>query len=114
MFRHSSNSTGVSSSTSFPLVALDTFVNFTTLLNSLSIKSPPLSPSRNADRLFVFANSTIVCGTFVPSTAIVLSIPTLIKFNMSALPSTTIISLEVFIAGPAGHSSLPNANIFPF
>ena len=104
----------MSSSTSFPLIALDTFDNFTTLLNSLNIKSPPLSPSRNADRLFVFAKSTIVCGTLVPSTAIVFSTPILIKFNISALPSTTIISSEVFIAGPAGHSSLPKANTFPF
>ena len=114
LFRCSNNSTGVKSSTSFPRGALNTFINFTTLFNSLNIKSPPLSPSRNADRVFVFANSTIDGGMLVPSTAIVFSIPALIRFSTSALPSTTNISSDELIAGPAGHSSFPNDNIFLF
>lgn len=101
------------SSISLPLGARPTYLMLVTWRSSLSIKSPPLSPSSSAVAFFSLVIFFIESGTLAPSKATVLNIPHRIKFMMSALPSTTMISLASISPGPAGRSSGPYFSTLP-
>ena len=80
--------------------------------SSRRISSPPRSPSRNAVAVFLSERSTIVSGTFVPSTATAFLIPYLRRLITSARPSTMMIASESMTFGPPGTLSSPIASIF--
>lgn len=95
------------SSTSLPCGALAMYLMSVTCSSSFRIRSPPLSPSKNAVASFSLQICIIVSGIFAPSKAITFLIPHFSRLITSALPSTRVISLAFSMPGVAVSSSGP-------
>ena len=95
------------SSTSLPCGALAMYLTSVTCKSSFKMRSPPLSPSKNAVASFSLHICIIVSGTFAPSKAMTSVIPHFARFITSALPSTIVSILAFSMPGVAVNSSGP-------